>query len=471
MVATVPGGAVDRGNGTDAASGLETDGRGTARGPASATRPVPGVPGLTSVLRPRRDTPVTTSAAFRAYPRPPVEPLTLIGVSHRRGGADALETYAHAYAERPVAQRLAAVGVHAWFALDTCNRFDVVLLRPADLPLARLRAALTPDGAQRRPYVYAGEAALEQLARVASSLDALNPGEDQVMRQVRDAAQAARAVRRLGGDLSFAVDAALRIAKSVRREVALAPRDASLFSLARADVEAVLGAASAAPGPRRAVVVGAGEMGQLAARSLAAIPGVQLTIVNRDADRARRVAAEHGAEARSLAEVQALGIDAEVLVAATRGGRLVDAAWLARSPSLRLAVDLGVPRTVDAAAARTRGVRVLDVDGLQAAGSERRLALEARLAQAERVLHEGVEAEMRAWAERSLAPAIRALHAWLEETLAGAVPPEEARRLAKRLAFVPVKGLRAVARDHGVAAARTFLAETGLDRPTEEHEA
>jgi glutamyl-tRNA reductase len=144
--------------------------------------------------------------------------------------------------------------------------------------------------------------------------------------------------------------------------------------------------------------------------------------------------------------------------------------WRA-SPSLRLAVDLGVPRTIDATAARARGVRVLDVDTLQAAGSARRLALEARLAQAERVLHDGVEAEMRAWAERSLAPSIRALHAWLEETLAGAVPPAEARRLAKRLAFVPVKGLRAVARDHGVAAALTFLAETGLDRPMEEREA
>jgi glutamyl-tRNA reductase len=469
VVATVPWGAVDRGNGTDAASGLETDGRGRAGNHRAATRPVPGVPGPRSVVDVRpRDTPVTTSAAFRAYPRSPVEPLTLIGVSHRRGGADALETYAHAYAERPVAQRLAAVGVDAWFALDTCNRFDVVLHRPTDLPLARLRAALTPDGAPRRPYVYAGEAALEQLARVASSLDALNPGEDQVMRQVRDAAQAARADRRLGGDLSFAVDAALRIAKSVRREVALAPRDASLFSLARADVEAVLAAPA---GPRRAVVVGAGEMGQLAARSIAAIPGVHLTIVNRDAERARDVAAQHGAEARSLAEVQALGHDAEVLVAASRGGRLVDAAWLARMPSLRLAVDLGVPRTIDATAARTRGVRVLDVDTLQAAGSARRLALEARLAQAERVLHEGVEAEMRAWAERSLAPSIRALHAWLEETLAGTVPPEEVRRLARRLAFVPVKGLRAVARDHGVAAARTFLAETGLDRPAEEREA
>jgi glutamyl-tRNA reductase len=393
-----------------------------------------------------------------------VEPLTLIGVSHRRGGADALETYAHAFAAHPVAERLEAVGVRSWFALDTCNRLDVVMVRPDGLPLERLRAALTAQDAPRRPYVYAGEAALEQLARVAASLDALNPGEDQVMRQVRDAAQAARAARRVDAELSFAVDAALRIAKSVRREVALAPRDASLFSLARADVERALADAAAAP---RAVIVGAGEMGELAARSIAAIPGVRLTIVNRDFARAQRLAAEHGAGARALADAQMQDLDAEVLVAATRGGRLVDAPWLTRMPSLRLAVDLGVPRTIDAAAARARGIRVLDVDTLQAAGAVRRQALEERLAQAERVLHEGVAAEMRAWAERSLAPSIRAMHAWFEATLDGVLPPDDARRLAKRLAFVPVKGLRAVARDHGVAAALTFLAETGLDRPLE----
>jgi len=415
-----------------------------------------------------------------------MERLALIGVSHRRGGAAALERFALGYAATPVEERLAALGVRSWFVLDTCNRLDVLVVRPPQLPLDRLRAALTVDGAPRRPYLYAGEAALEQLARVAASLDALNPGEDQVMRQVRDAAQAARDRGRVDAVLSFAVDAALRIAKAVRREVALAPRDASLFSLARIDVEAAL--RGDRPGEvGRAVVVGAGEMGRLAARSIAAVPGVRLTVVNRDLARARAVASEHGAAARALSDIGAgtggavaggavtggavAGgedwLDAEVLVAATRGGRLVDAAWLARMPSLRLAVDLGIPRTIDPAAARARGVQLLDVDTLQAAGEARRRALEARLAQAETVLHQGVDAEMQAWAERSLAPSIRALQGWLEATLEDALPPAEARRLARRLAFVPVKGLRAVAREHGVAAARTFLAETGLDRPLE----
>lgn len=392
-----------------------------------------------------------------SYPLGSVDSLILIGVSHRRGGAEALETYALDHVDRPLPARLEALGVGAWFELRTCNRVDVVLVRPDGLDVDRLRAAIAPPRLARRPYAFVGEAALEQLARVASSLDAMNPGEDQVMRQVRDAAQAARGAGRVDATLSFAVDAALRVAKRVRREVPLAPRDASLFSLARADVEAALA------GGGRAVVVGAGEMGRLAARSLVSISGVDLVIVNRDLERARRVAGDLGGTAVALADVAGRGLDATVLVGATTGGRLVDDAWLAGAPSLRLAVDLGLPRTIDGEAARARGVRVLDVDALRSAGERRRHALEEHLAAAEAVLRAGVDEAMGAWTERSLAPSIRALHAWIEATLGDVLPAGEAHRLARRVAHVPVKGLRAVAREHGLAAARTFLAETGLD--------
>jgi glutamyl-tRNA reductase len=398
------------------------------------------------------------------YRRRSVDGLTLIGVSHRRGGADALEAYDRAFAANPVGVRLGALGVDAHLTLQTCNRLDVVCVRPPGVALAALRSALSADDAPRRPYVYAGEAAFEHLARVAASLDSLNPGEDQVMRQVRDALAEARAAGRVDGTLSFAVDAALRVARSVRREVALAPRDTSLFSLARPEIEAVLATVGDRP---RALVLGAGEMASLAVRSLAAQRGLHLTVSNRDEERGQALASEHGAAHRGLADVTRAPLDAELLVSAIGGGRRVGARWLERMPSLRLAVDLGIPRTIDAEAARARGVRVLDVDGLQAAGEARRRELEARLGEAERVLRAGVETEMRAWAERSLAPSIRALQGWLESTLEGALPPAEARQMARRLAFVPVKGLRAVAREHGVAAARTFLAETGLDRPWE----
>ncbi|MDR9392490.1 MAG: NAD(P)-binding domain-containing protein [Trueperaceae bacterium] len=392
-----------------------------------------------------------------------MEGLTLVGVSHRRGGGEALEAYGRAYADAPVEARLADLGVEAYLVLATCNRVDVIVHRPEGVGPEDVRDVLTPAGAPRRPYLYDGEAAFEQLARIAASLDALNPGEDQVMRQVRDAAKAARHTKRVDATLSFAIDAALRVAKAVRREVTLAPRDTSLYSLARPAVDAHLDATSA---PTLALL-GAGDMAHVVARALPARDDLRVVVINRTASRAEALAdalrPRVGAvRALTLEDARTAPPAADVLVAATGGGLQVDAAWLDAAPATRLLVDLGMPRAVDAVAGRARDRTVVDVDTLEREGAARRAELEAHLADAERVLRTGVDAEMAAWAEARLGPAIRAMTAWLRETLEGEVDDATAATLARRLAHVPVKGLRAVAREHGVDAARTFLAETGL---------
>jgi glutamyl-tRNA reductase len=403
-----------------------------------------------------RDRLVTLVPPETSYAANPVDGLTLIGVSHRRGGIDALETWHETLRPAAVAERLAPVSVTSWVLLATCNRWDVVLTRPPGVELAVLRGRLTPPGAPRRPYAYEGEAALEHLTRVAASLESLNPGEDQIMRQVRDAYADARADGRDDATLAFAFDTALRLAKRVRRDVALAPLNTSLFSLARSDLERVLARGG------RAVVVGAGEMGDLAARALSAMPGVRVTLANRDGARAERLARVLGVEAIALTDLIASPRDAEVIVAATPVRGLVGPPLLRAMPSLRLAVDLGVPRTVDQAAAAECDVEVIDVARLQVAGEARRLALEDRLGEAERLVLAGLDEAVGAWNERQLAPSIRALVEHYLALVGDALPPEEAERLARAVARVPIKGLRAVAREYGMAAAATFLAETGM---------
>jgi glutamyl-tRNA reductase len=389
-----------------------------------------------------------------------VEGLTLIGVSHRRGGIAALESWHDAFPESGLGERLGRVGVRAWALIATCNRWDVVLVRPAGVGLDRVRSTLTPSHSARRPYAYDGEAALEHLARVAASLESLNPGEDQIMRQVRDAYAAARAAGRGNAELAFAFDTALRLAKQVRREIALAPLHTSLFSLARADVEAAM------HGGARAVVLGAGEMGGLAARALRSIPGVALTVVNRGRERALALAAKVDADVCDLEHFLAEPLAARVLVsAAPLRGRL-ERSVLERVEGLRLVVDLGIPRSIDPTHAPA-GVRVLSVDGLREAGEARRAAMFDRLAEAETLLRCGLDDAVGAWNERALAPAIRALVEHYTHLVGDALPAHEAERLARAVARVPIKGLRAVAREHGLAAAATFLAETGLPRALE----
>jgi glutamyl-tRNA reductase len=306
----------------------------------------------------------------------------------------------------------------------------------------------------RGPYAFVRDGALERLIRVAAGLDSLNPGEDQIMRQVRSAYLGSRDAGRADPVLHFAFERALRAAKRVRREIALAPVRTSLFSLARPELERRL------PPGSTVLVLGAGEIGALAARSLRDL-GMRVVVANRTPARAEALADELGVEAAGLDEVRSVPPRADALVCATPVRHLVDEELL-RGSGVRVCVDLGVPRNVDPAVARAAEVRLLDVDALQEAGAERRAELRDKLAQAERLVLEELDDAMDEWNEKQLGPSIRRLRERTLETLSASLPEDQARRLVGRLVHDPIKGLRAIAREHGVEVARTYLDETGL---------
>jgi glutamyl-tRNA reductase len=481
----------------------------------------------------RTDSLVTTQNAIHLYHEPLVDNLVLIGVSHRRGGATALETWRSCFADilthdplthdppeatarQPVADVAVSgsvvgesvvgesvVGVHGansahagvkvdrkrhplnasrsardWRSLGfvecmpiiTCNRFDVLVVLPDGMSVAEAKSRLTPPGQNLKPYAYRGDGALEQLVRITASLDSLNPGEDQITAQVRQSYHAAKARGSVGKTISFAVHSALRIAKRVRREVALAPLNTSLFSLAVPLIAREL------PMSGRVVVLGSGEMGTLAAKTLANQAGVQLTLVNRTVAKAATLANE--VRQYALAKAQTVDVNAcslehflaapqncDVLVSATPVAGLVDETVLNQLPDVRVIVDLGIPRNVSAGATRLaqqRGVSVLDVDTLQDAGQERRAKLLVRLGEAEAIILSEVDAAVEEWTERQLGVSITRLRQTYLETIGEMLPEDAASELAHKFAHIPIKGLRAVARNHGLDAARTFLKEVGL---------
>lgn len=380
-----------------------------------------------------------------------MERLALIGVSHRRGGADALADWHDRYADPDA---LAALGLPHAVVLATCNRWEAALHLPEGVSADEARRRMVAGAGGRGPYAFVRDGALERLIRVAAGLDSLNPGEDQIMRQVRAAYLGSRDTGRTDPVLHFAFERALRAAKRVRREIALAPVRTSLFSLARPELERRL------PPGSTVLVLGAGEIGALAARSLRDL-GMRVVVANRTPSRAEALAGELGVEAAGLDEVRSVPPRADALVCATPVRHLVDEELL-RGSGVRICVDLGVPRNVDPAVARAAEVRLLDVDALQEAGAERRAELRDKLAQAERLVLEELDDAMDEWNEKQLGPSIRRLRERTLETLTASLPEEQARRLVGRLVHDPIKGLRAIAREHGVEVARTYLDETGL---------
>lgn len=383
-----------------------------------------------------------------------MERLALVGVSQRRGGTEALQAWT-----RQV-QSLGdwPQGVSEAVPILTCNRCDVVLALDEGADLSAVRKGLAPLGSPG--YAYTDESALEQLCRVAASLDSLNPGEDQIMNQVRLAFEQARQSGQVGPVTGFAFQTALRIAKRVRREMPLAPARASLFSLARPEFERLL--------PPQAVVavVGVGEMGSLAARNLAAREGIRLLLVNRSLPKAQALAQELGAEAMGLEEFMSQAPQVQGLVTATPIEHLLAEPFLRRQPDLRVIADLGLPRNVTPAEVPSN-VTLIDLEKMQALGEARREQLKGHIAQAELIVQEELGVALGEWAERQLGQAISGLREryrqTLEQLLGELLEPAELNRLANRFAHLPIKGLRGLAKRQGLQAAQIFLEEAGLE--------
>ena len=246
--------------------------------------------------------------------------------------------------------------------LSTCNRIEVyavvdafhggladisaVLGRHAGLPLSELTGHL---------YVHYAGSAVQHLFAVAAGLDSMVIGEAQILGQLRAAYAAADAAGTVGRTLHELSQQALRVGKRVHARTGIDAAGASVVS------EALAAAAEALARDLtgvRAIVLGAGAMGALAAAHLRRGGVAEVVVLNRSRERARRLAdnvRRTGTPART-APLSALPDElavADVLVTCTGAlgtvvpTEVVAAAVTGRSGRPLVVCDLGLPRDVD----------------------------------------------------------------------------------------------------------------------------
>jgi glutamyl-tRNA reductase len=395
--------------------------------------------------------------------------IRLIGLNHATAPLAVREAFA--FGPTQTADALAELRRHKpdgeFVLLSTCNRTE--LYHAADEPLddAALAEALAglkgqPSGVLARSGVRAaGRAAVEHLFRVACGLGSMVPGETQILGQVGSAYERARRAGCVGGRLNPLFQKARAAAKQVQRQT---PLGAGRVSVARVAVDYAKQIFDDLP-RRRVAMIGAGEMGRLVLRHLAGEGVRQMTILNRNADRAATVAAEFGGVAAGLDQLADVLARADVAVCCTGADEPVVTADLLR-PLLKkrgyrplFLIDLGVPRDVEAAAGELENVYRYDLDDLQRVVSQTLDQRTDAVAAAEAIVTEHVESFMTWQRQRELGPTIAALydkqHALANEELTAllASMPDlpttdqeklrrAVRRLVNRLMHAPVRALR-----------------------------
>jgi glutamyl-tRNA reductase len=284
-----------------------------------------------------------------------------VSVAHGRASVDQIEAAGGDSQETTVRELLAEPGVQEAFALSTCNRTEAYVAATDGETAARALdgfAPTVPEGAVRR---LDHEESIRHLMRVASGLESLVLGEDQIIGQLRDAISAARERDALGERLGDVLTKALHVGERARTETAINEGTVSLGSAAVDLAQRAVGVDDEV-----VLVVGAGEMGTLVARSFADAGVERILVANRTLSTAEHVAAELDAPAEALplsAATRALGRASVVVTATNADDHVLDAADFARR-NVDLCIDLAQPRDVTPAAATTVDLR--DIDDLEA---------------------------------------------------------------------------------------------------------
>jgi glutamyl-tRNA reductase len=342
--------------------------------------------------------------------------IVLVGVSHHRAPVELRERAALSRDQAlELARRLTGESGEA-VCLSTCNRTELYLAdESAGDAERRAEAALLALEAELGPALYrlGDEAAALHLFRVAAGLDSMVPGEGEILGQVRAAYEAGAT----GAILDRLFRQALHAGRKARVETAIGESPASVSSAAAVLAEQVFGDLRG----RKVLVVGAGKMGDLAARNLLSRGAEIAWIANRTTDRAAELATRFGGEAVPLERVGEQLASADVVISSTSApGWTLDRMQVADAlPGRRgrplFLIDLAVPRDLDPSIHELDGCYLYDIDDVQAVVAETLAGRRREAERAEAIVAEEAE-RFREWqASLDVVPAIASLRARAEE--------------------------------------------------------
>jgi len=421
--------------------------------------------------------------------------LSLLGVNHKSAPVELREKLAvpaHRLAE--VTRRLAGhPGVREGMVLSTCNRVELLTSHDQAEPdlLDFLGGYFAIETASLRPHIYQlrEHDAMRHLFRVAASLDSMVIGEPQILGQVKQAYSVAREVGAVNGELDRALQRTLTVAKKVRSQTRIGDTGVSIASVAVELARKIFGTLEG----KTLCLVGAGKMGQLAARHLMKQGASRLVLANRTQAAAQALATELNAEVLPFDQLMD-ELDADIVITTTGAGQPIfrrehGIALLQRRRNRPIFfIDIAVPRDVDPAMEKLEGIFVYNIDDLQKVANDNRNGRCQEAERAEIIVEHEVARYRDTQHALDAVPAIVAVQSRLEDfrrqelarhashlaaldPRARAAVEEVSRGLLQKVLHGPLTALKNAAREGDAEALRAIrVALTGDSSEADEDE-
>ncbi len=321
--------------------------------------------------------------------------------------------------------------------VSTCNRVEVLASgSESGACLERVKTILGwgrgSSGVELEDhlYVHHDQAAVRHLFRVASSLDSMVLGEPQILGQVREAYRLGVDAGTVGRNLTPLMQSAFAAAKRVRTETAIGVNAVSVSYVAVELGRKIFGALK----DKVVLLVGAGEMAELAVQHLVESGVSSVLIANRTRDRAEAFAERHGARVVDFDSLAASLDEPDIVICSTAATDFVLTADDVRAAQDRrrsrplCVIDISVPRQVDPASADLSNVFVFDIDDLQRVVGSNMKEREREASLAEVIVEDEVDKYVGRVRTSEIGPTVAELKDRLNDVAAG-----EYKRLRRRL--------------------------------------
>jgi glutamyl-tRNA reductase len=401
--------------------------------------------------------------------------VRLLGLNHTTAALEMRERFAlDAQRHRQVIELVRQSFDCEAVALSTCNRVEFYIARPDVPPAAHDLTQLLSrfhsiDSSAFSPHLYeqTGRPAIEHLFNVAASLDSMVLGETQILGQVRQAYDASREMGATGPVLNPLFQRALSVGKEVQTQTSLSEGRLSVASVAVDYARGIFEHFD----DKTILCVGAGKMTTLVLQHFALLKPGELTVCNRDPQKAAALADRFGGKSAAFETLEEQLARADIVVTSTGATepiiRRKQFEKLLRRRRYRpvFLIDLAVPRDVESTVGELEHVYLYNLDDLQRVVAQTRGQRSEAVDAAQAIVQRHVD-EFDQWLKRrALGPAIEQLysryHAMAGEELArvmGKMPNLSAadrarledmtRRIVNKVLHDPVEALKQTDSSH-----------------------
>jgi glutamyl-tRNA reductase len=385
--------------------------------------------------------------------------IVLVGLNHKSAPVEVRERLAFSDDACTESLRTLVDGetISEALIVSTCNRVEVLATTgKLDGGAGATRISDFLSAARNVPadffyqhlYTHADDGAIRHMFRVASSLDSMVVGEPQVLGQVRHAYTLAVAAGTAGRVLHRLMHHTLHVAKRVRSETGIADSAVSISYTAVELGRKIFGSLKGAT----VLIIGAGEMAELAAQHLTSAGAQRILVANRTLETGTQLATKIGGQTVPFDELPTHLAEADVIICST-GARdyiitpqLARTALEARRNKPAFYIDISVPRNVDPAVGEINNLFVFDVDDLESVIASNIREREREAERAELIVESEVMQFQQALRSLDIGPTVGALRQKLQETARselqrqrsklGALTPEQERAVEALLLSV-----------------------------------